>query len=1007
MCLRRIISHALRRRPVDVPSRDAVTPSIGLGGRLALLVVAWSVLCQPGLAPAIAFSWPGPEGDSPAPAKSVQDGFAYSRLERVVASFDFDEPDNPFPVPDRWVRINEHGYPKWNYGLCEFDPPEPVAGGGIDRSYRLAISGGSSGIRLVQGVVAAIPMTDYSLRAQVRTEDLVHARAMIRACFVDEKGRPIDASRASTLPAASEGVWSEVRLTLSGRFENAAWIQVDLLLIQPEQWQDPERFAQEVRHEDVAGRAWFNDVVITRLPRIELAASDSNIVAASDPVELTILVQDASAASLTGRLMVLDQTGTLVEEATLTDIETDKRILWSPAVSRFGWYRVILEVWESETLAGRSYVDFAYVPQRGANVAVGSNRFGVVADNDPELSWIGSVDLLHDLGARSIVVPVYGMSLQADHMKAHRARLEPAVDRLLRLGHELTFNLTAFPTQVADQLSSKGLSSLNVFEVLSAGDGDAWSFLDPLLIGFGQRVPGWLIGSSVNSTSYLLPDVPDRLDAFESRISEVVPDPRVFIPWPSDYQLPGVPSSGNRLSNTDALSNPIPSSVCGYQLIIPDAFDASASADLVGTVLDRPTDIQVLIDSADVRLYGWAWAAADLTRKACLIWERLGASYGPDPISGSSETIASSPKANVTLAVRQPWVQIGLQRTQAVPTPAYPVWRNIIQHLSGRRPVGRLDLGDGVIAVIYEDRDEPSQGTICLWNESDRADAVEARMFLGTGRVQSCDLVGNTEDLPLIDGEHRVTIGRTPMFIDGADIQLAMFRAGFRVTPSFVDTGTQVHDHIIHLSNPWQTTLAGQLRIDEPESWKYKQRVLSFSVPAGQTVDIPFSFATPIFELAGTKELVVEATVSSSGLEGVPSLRLAAPIEVGYRRIILQAAHHYATAPDGTEFLIVTEEITNDSDEPVWLEAFALAKGHPYQRADIGNLQPGHRATRMFRFQISRPESQRSGRPSASEQEPLTQVRVGLRELNGPGRVNQIVEVAPSRYASAAAGDNP
>lgn len=934
------------------------------------------------------------------PDRPFDENLIFRSLERVVASFNFDEPENPYPVPDRWVRVNEHGFPKWNYALCQFDPPEPAAQGGVDRTYRLQISGGNSGIRLVQGVVAAIPLTDYSIRVMVRTGDLENARARVRACFIDEQGAVVEGSESWSRPVLSNGAWTEIRLTLAGQFEDAAWIQVDLLLIQPEKWQQSERFGQEVRQEDVRGTAWFNDLVITRLPRIDLSASLSNVVVAPDPVELAIRVQDASAGYLTGRLMMLDQAGTLIQETTLTGIQTDKTMTWSPGHVPYGWYRIILEVWESASLAGRSYVDFAYVPEGRPGLQTSANRFGIVADDDGTLSWTESIDLLHELGARSLVVPIYGGDLTLDDVKPHRSKLEPPVDRLLRLGHSLTFSLPGFPTSLMEQLSSKGLATLNLFEVLSGTDQDAWMFLDPLLIGFGQRVPGWVVGTSQDPIAYLQPDVPARLKNLQSRFSEVVPDPRVYIPWPIDYMLPAeqiASADADREMEPDTTAARGPG-ICRYQMVIPDAFDAASSADLVSTILRREGEAQVLLEGVDAGQFGWNWAASSLTRKACLVWERVHARSDPAVTSASLDTADDGTDADIVLCIRKPWDEIGLQHPQTVPTPAYPVWRNIIQHLSGRRPAGRLDLGEGVTAIIFRGTSaDPSQGTICLWNDSDRSETVEARMFLGTGAVSACDLVGNTQLLPFEDGEHVVAVGRTPMFIDGADVQLAMFRAGFRFTPDFVDTGTQVHDHTIRLSNPWETTLSGQLRIDEPDSWKYKQRVLSFSVPAGATADIPVNFATPIFELAGSKEFAVNATLESSRSEGVPTIRLAAPIEVGYRRILLQAAHHYTTTPDGTEFLIVTEDITNDSDEPVWLEAFALAKGYPYQRADVGNLQPGHRATRMFRFQIGTSGSggSKSGRSTDQTAEPLRQIRVGLRELNGPGRVNQIIEVEP------------
>src|SRR5690606_14920146 len=99
-------------------------------------------------------------------------------------------------------------------------------------------------------------------------------------------------SEVRSRPFHTSGRWEPAHVELRGDDPAAAWIQIDLVIEQLDAWVGEPRVGQEVRLEQVSGRAQFDDVVIWRLPRIEFAASDTNIVPGDRPVDLSLRVSD-------------------------------------------------------------------------------------------------------------------------------------------------------------------------------------------------------------------------------------------------------------------------------------------------------------------------------------------------------------------------------------------------------------------------------------------------------------------------------------------------------------------------------------------------------------------------------------------------------------------------------------------------------------------------------------------------------------------------------------------
>ncbi len=193
---------------------------------------------------------------------------------RVAAQFDFEQRDaNTLNLPINWIRAQHDpevprfrpGFPIWNQAELDYT----VAASG-DGSVVLPTNGGSTSLRLEPGVLPVFPGTDYLVSARVRTDGLVHARASIRARFLDASGEPIPGSETHAQPMISQGQWRDISVEIWGRFDNAAFLQIDLEVLQEKQTGLLPDGPFRVWREDRGARAWFDDVTVVLLPRVTL-----------------------------------------------------------------------------------------------------------------------------------------------------------------------------------------------------------------------------------------------------------------------------------------------------------------------------------------------------------------------------------------------------------------------------------------------------------------------------------------------------------------------------------------------------------------------------------------------------------------------------------------------------------------------------------------------------------------------------------------------------------------
>lgn len=901
--------------------------------------------------------WPVAVVSQTLPAERALSGEGLDLLRREVERFDFDEPDNPLPIPQYWVRISDDGFPLWN--TVEFNPT-PRAGRAPDtnaRTYRMRSIGGDVGIRLVPGIVPVLPETDYILGVNVRTEGVTRAGARLRAYLLAEDGRILPGSLVETEPVRTGGQWSEVSLHLPGRSPEAAWIGVELLIEQPEPVRgeptlDPNRLV-----EDLNAAAEFDELVIWRMPRVEVAVEPGRVSVGGASPRIAVDISDVSTSDLSAHLEVRDLSGQVIASQVVEMRLHPDQWTWEPALAGYGFHSGSLTLLQDGAPFAHTTFTFAWLPPEDAEARGRASDFGLILKHDTETPLGDLRTLAAALGPKRFTLPIWHAGLTPESMETWRGHIKAVIAALPGNPPTLTFSLDQLPEALA---AAARLRPEQVAEALASAQTAVMPYLDEFLFRYGQLVADWQIGPASSSRFHLVGDPGPLLHGASAFLREAAPVLSLSLPWPADYDFPVERAAESAVVAVDvgdggsAVSqSQLPAGLTSV-LWIAAGIRPESIRDYLAQWSDSTAPFRAGVEALNTEHYGGDGVVIDLVKRIVLAAE-----------AGATE-----------FDLEAPW-RLTADARGLEPTETYAAIANLSRLLSGCRPYDRLALGEGVTAIIFMEED---RGVLAMWNDSVLQETVETPIYLGREMVSVIDVQGNRRAAARgDDGRHRLQVGRSPIFVEGADLRLAMFRAGFRLEPEFVQADAAVHHHEISLHNPWPSTITGEIRVLEPASWNFQQRVQSFSLRAGETARLPFSFSFPRYELAGRRDLEFLVRLQT---DRELEFRIDAGLEIGFRNVTLNAGHHWEEDEGGDPVLVVTHEIVNRSSEAVWIRTYAIAPGFPVQEADVAGLEPNQTAFRVFRYSGAGIEALR-GRF----------IRVGLRDVDGAGRINLRLDI--------------
>jgi hypothetical protein len=728
--------------------------------------------------------------------------------------------------------------------------------------------------------------------------------------------------------------WSTLTAQLAGSFDEAAFLQIDLLLLQPEQFELPMLGKHQVWPQDLDASAWFDEVAAVQLPRVGInAGSATNIVIAPESPRITVSIRDLTGQSMTARVTVQDATARVIDtqEQKLPPGQTGWEC--APRLPALGWYRATLELEAGGVRVGSTYVDLAWLPPSGAGEAGADRaRFGVICPSLPPEQASLAAPLAASSGAGFITLPVWRSGLTPGGMAPMLERLVPAVGALRAGGVEVAISFPALPAELAAAVHAESTDPGAAF---SAPE-ELWSgYLLPLLDKFGQGVQHWQIGEPGQAAA---PE--PAVAALHTFLERLVPGPIV-----------GVQASAE-------LGGPAPGSAGEHLVLVPASIPADALSGVFepwcGPGMAPPTFVLETLPPE----FSPADRAAALTKAMVAFWD-----------------FAGRPEASeARLAIRAPWEWGTPNRPAPSPRPELAAWRNTAERLVGRRIVGRLPAAAGIAAYILAPAEGAGgPGAIVAWQTQPGAANTTLEAYLADGPVTIVDLWGNSGQVrPVAAGAagspegrartpvvHRIPISADPVFIEGVDVGLSRLVASFSLDPAFIACTPEEHEIALCLSNPWPQRVDGRITILEPgglsspdpakrdRTWRIAPRSSAFSIPPGQSVRLPITMAFSGVEEAGPKEFIAELELS--GQHDYAPVRLRTTIDVRLEQLDLDLTYRFSPDPTGPD-LVVEAQVTNKAQAPATVELAGFGQGYPRSKASISDLATGEGATRRFVF---------------------------------------------------------
>jgi hypothetical protein len=879
--------------------------------------------------------------------------------DRVVAAFDFENLSSPIPVPPNWVR-GQHdpkvprvrpGFPIWNLALLD----TTYAHSG-NASVKLPTRGGSTSLLLRRGALPVLPGADYRVAAWVRTKGLVHARACIEVTLLNDRGEPLPGQTFRSKSIRAEREWTLVDVEI--RNANSAFLQLDLLLLQPSQYLEAvPRYEELVTLEDVSGSAWFDDVTVAQLPQIDIGLNTpGNIIKQTSRPGITVVARDLTGEDLTVKVRILGIDGDLVDSAEFAFRGGRMSRAWEPSLTKLGWYRAIVEISDGVRTVGADTLDFVWVlgdrssdgteqesQQPGAGLVGGSadrTRFGVIVDEHDPALLAALPTAVANMGVGSVSLPAWWDTATPGGVEAVNLLL-PVLRQLRDSWLDITLVLDRVPGGLADEL---GISDEDVLAVLEAPQ-DQWGpTMLPLMDRLGQLVQRWQAGRVASEKLITDPLAAERLDLFEYQLKRLVPEATLAMPWPFDMPLDASLLTGEDRSLVLAVPGEVP----------PAGIASAALYWAESARGSRP--FQVVLQSQDATAFGYRYSAEDFARRALEAWAAFGPVYDTPENEGGS------------IAIAQPWVWTGGVRGDLRVRPEAAVMRNLVERLIDRSGAIDLVLAPGVRAVLLEPRIDAPEGrgaALAVWSAPGQRIPESIDLLLGQKPVRLIDIFGNERPLETSRTEaldlpfHRIPIGPAPVFLEGVDAELIRFLTTLALDPPLLEASNADHQHDLVVTNPWPIPIQGEIYIVEPggfsspdgtidRSWHIGPRVIPFLMEAGEIKHFPISITFSPFEESGRKDLILDVDLNASREYGI--MRIKRTMMLGSDRLRINVSYRLGPGPGGPH-VYVDADIVNVGDEPLTCRLSVFASGFPRNSASVTALAPGQTTRRTFLLQ--------------------------------------------------------
>ncbi len=876
-----------------------------------------------------------------------------SNLYRLVKKFDFDErPQGNFEeTPMHWIRLTGPGLPLYNGG--RFDHTQ---GASAPPSFELRLMGGGSvAYEYQQHDLAAIAGSDYLIVGRIRVAGLEHSRAFMAVYFVDRFDQPIPGSlRVSNLIAQTgrpPEPWQEVSIELPGDFPAAYALRLQVWVLQAHVWREVDPLEPDpILAQDVLGTAWFDDLAVYRLPRTRLRFSNPACFAlVGRPESFIIEVINATPYPLAAELSIRDKSDQIVHRHPLElPAETNRPPLTRPPDAGSAARRP----------SGPESSESLKTPVPDLPPGVYKARFSVLVGEQPILERELHFAVLAELPGVPPATADLGVDLgpwRGGDGEALRDLLITMACGAVKVGVPMVGSLNddqriRYFRGLAEFARDMAQRQIEVAAVLVSAEAG----LNP-----ERGLPSWQLAGN---------------DALWRRLSGPVLS--FFGGMLGTWQL-GIERlelehpPGWRPQDIQAVREYLGRFITLPRLVIPQ------------TVLTPPpetNDIVSLLVSASIPTHALSAQLEHLNRAGPERWLQL------EPVETAGldrqRRLADLARRVVLAKAAGPqrcFVPAPLELSLSAggltwsPTEEYVILRTLFHCLAGQRAIQSFSPAEDVTVILFSGSSGP---LMVLWTWRNEPGCTPIELYLG-GEPAAMDLWGRPLPLEKSGSRVRIVPAPTPILVRGLDLALTRLGVSFRVAPTQVElAGDRAEPPVLTFQNTFDEKLTGELEILTPPGWSISPRTLPFSLEPGAALRQKLMLTLPPGQPAAQRDLDVRLALQAPR----PAvLDFDVPLVVGLSEIETEVVTRW----EG-EQLVVEQVVLNKSGREVSFDAVCDAPHRPRMQGLFLRLPPGERVTWVYVF------------PDARELAGGT-LYLGLEEIGGKRRLDQLVEVPPTR----------
>jgi hypothetical protein len=813
--------------------------------------------------------------------------------ERVIHRFDFDErPEgNLEKYPKYWERMT---HPKFSlFAEGGFDL---ASGHTAPPSFHLASRGRDVAFAYMGRAARVEQGKRFRVEGFIRPDQLEFGRACLSAAYRKNDGTIILETlvRSPYIGGEPDG-WQTVELYLPQAPADAEAITITAWVLQEATWNAQDRSWRDIARVDVEGGAWFDDIVIVALPRIDVRVADGlNVIGPADRAELQVVVDDHNLHELDLLLTIVDPAGGTVYQSKLKKADFAKGSSRVPlSLLSPGVYRAILRVAHDEQLIDARETQFAILAELPEAPRAGTPQFGMVLQPGARLAPPLEAKLLTLQQVRAAKVPIIIPS-ELDTQERGDDQLE-LLHELIRRGFDITTVLLPQSKGAAAQTSRRALETFARNPARWEGE------LATAAARYAGIARWWQLGTDGAA-----------LDGAAAALEPAVINVREVL----DRYALGAQLAAAWSLHEDVLSGP---RIEGVTLLVDGAPDGALS-NAVEELRSRGTSkVSALAGPLSGEEYARLPRLAEWVKRLL-----LSRHAGADAVY-----------------VPQTWsVHASYEGLVGEPAEEFVLLRTIAGLLGDSQPGPQIAV-DSVRMLAFCAGEST---VLAIWDEAAPPEGRDATLQLGRA-THSVDPWGKRVELARVrEGQHLIRLSQMPVLVPDVESWLIDLLTSIHIEPPRAAPGAETARHTLKIDYRGNRPLAATVRLTRPEAWHASPPAFQASLSPHEPLEIPFELRRPHNEPSGSRRIMAEVRVEN------PSYFLEIPIPF---EIALEDVEVRGTALLVGDDLVLRHAVRNTGSQPLHLRSAAAVPGRQRQYRPIVNLTPGESETVEYHFRDS------------------------------------------------------